>query len=111
MCLTPKLGGFGLRQVEAHADGAFNARRFEVFSAWGSRLGWSSSPSPGPSQQEAIEVVLEALKPETARQPDRRAAAVIPDSTRPREAVTSETARPRDISEALSTARPRGNSE
>ena len=53
MCLTPKLGGFGLRQVEAHADGAFNASRFEVFSAWGSRLGWSSSPSPAPSQQEA----------------------------------------------------------
>jgi hypothetical protein len=42
-CLTPKLGGFGLRQVVAHADGAFNASRFEVFSAW-RRLGWSSSP-------------------------------------------------------------------
>jgi len=52
-CLTPKLGGFGLRQVVAHAEGAFKASCFEVFSAWGSRLGWSSSPSPCPSQQEA----------------------------------------------------------
>src|SRR5438270_11887217 len=52
-CLTPKLGGFGIRQVAAHAEGAFNASRFEVFSAWGSRLGWSSSPLPCPSQQEA----------------------------------------------------------
>ena len=51
--LTPKLGGFGLRQVVNHADGAFNASRFEVFSAWGSRLGWSSAPSPCPSQQES----------------------------------------------------------
>src|SRR5690348_10375888 len=52
-CLTPKLGGFGIRQVAQHADGAFNACRFEVFSAWGSRLGWSSSPPPSPSQKEA----------------------------------------------------------
>ena len=51
--LTPKLGGFGLRQVVVHADGAFNASRFEVFSTWGRKLGWSSSPSPSPSQQEA----------------------------------------------------------
>src|SRR5437764_663964 len=29
------------------------ASRFEVFSAWGSRLGWSSSPEPCLSQQEA----------------------------------------------------------
>ena len=52
-CLTPKLGGFGIRRVTQHAEGAFNACRFEVFSAWGSRLGWSSSPPPSPSQQEA----------------------------------------------------------
>ena len=50
-CLTPKLGGFGIRRVTQHAEGAFNACRFEVFSAWGSRLGWSSSPPPSPSQQ------------------------------------------------------------
>ena len=52
-CLTPKLGGFGIRRVAHHADFAFNASRFEVFSAWGVRLGWSSSPAPCPSQREA----------------------------------------------------------
>ena len=51
--LTPKLGGFGLRQVALHAEVAYNASQFEVFSSWGSRLGWSSSPSPSPSQREA----------------------------------------------------------
>ena len=51
--LTPRLGGFGLRQVARHADGAFAASRWEVFSAWGSRLNWSSSPVAVPSQQEA----------------------------------------------------------
>jgi hypothetical protein len=51
--LTPRLGGFGLRQVVLHADGAFNACRSEVYAAWGSRLGWSSVPTPSPSQQEA----------------------------------------------------------
>ena len=51
--LTPRLGGFGLRQVALHADGAFNASRSEVFCAWGPRLNWSSSPPPCPSQQES----------------------------------------------------------
>ena len=51
--LTPRLGGFGIRQVVLHADGAFAASRFEVFSTWGSKLGWSSSPDPCTSQQEA----------------------------------------------------------
>ena len=51
--LTPRLGGFGLRQVALHAEGAFNASRSEVFSTWGSRLQWSSSPALSPSQQEA----------------------------------------------------------
>src|SRR3954470_17983950 len=51
--LTPKLGGFGLRQVALHAESAYNASQFEVFSTWGSRLGWSSSPVPSPSQREA----------------------------------------------------------
>ena len=37
--LTPRLGGFGLRQVTLHADGAFAASRFEVFSGWGPDLG------------------------------------------------------------------------
>jgi len=50
--LTPRLGGFGLRQVVLHADGAFNASRSEVYTAWGTRLRWSSSPVPCPSQQE-----------------------------------------------------------
>ena len=36
-----------------HADGAFAASQFEVFSSWGSRLGWSYSPVAVPSQQEA----------------------------------------------------------
>ena len=53
-CLTPKLGGFGLRQVVAHAEGAFNASCFEVFSAWGSRLGWSSSPPPVPPSRKPL---------------------------------------------------------
>ena len=44
--LTPRLGGFGIRQVVLHADGAFAASRFEVFSTWGSKLGWSSSLVP-----------------------------------------------------------------
>ena len=53
-CLTPKLGGFGIRQVAQHADGAFNACRFEVFSAWGTRLGWSSSPPPFPPTKRGL---------------------------------------------------------
>src|SRR5437764_8755860 len=46
--LTPKLGGFGVRQVALHTETASNASQFEVFSSWGSRLGWSSSPFPFP---------------------------------------------------------------
>src|SRR6185312_14190240 len=51
--LTPRLGGFGIRQVVLHADGAFAASQFEVFSAWGPLLNWSSSPVAVPCQQEA----------------------------------------------------------
>src|SRR6185312_2926742 len=36
-----------------HADGAFAASQFEVFSAWGPLLNWSSSPVAVPCQQEA----------------------------------------------------------
>jgi hypothetical protein len=34
VCLTPRLGGFGLRRVAVHAGGAFAASQYEAFSSW-----------------------------------------------------------------------------
>ena len=73
--LTPRLGGFGIRQVALHADGAFAASQFEVFSAWGPLLNWSSSPVAVPPQQEAsftLDTSLLAGRLSSASSPRKR---------------------------------------